>query len=349
MNITVESYGKIGDKAVNQYKLKNDNGMEVAFINYGCIITSILTPDKDGSLENIVLGYESLQEYERDTYFLGAVVGRIAGRIKGAAFELDGKQYTLAKNDGANHLHGGIKGFNRVVWEAETIEETGVVGVKFTHTSPDGDEGYPGELKLAVSYLLNNDNEFSITYSGTADQKTIVNLTNHSYFNLSGNFKRDILNHKLTIAADRFLELDGELIPTGALANVEDTVFDFREGRLIKSGSESRDSQISLAGGGYDHPFLLNKEEADEILLIDEESGRTLTINTDEAGVVLYTGNQIDESSRFFEVPAKRYHGLCLETQGLPDAINQPAFPTWVIEAGEEYKSTTTYRFETLR
>ncbi|MCM3029378.1 aldose epimerase family protein [Niallia taxi] len=348
MNITVEAYGKIGDKAVDQYKLTNDNGMDVTCINYGCIITSIVTPDKNGSFENIVLGYDSLQEYEQDSYFLGAVVGRIAGRIKGAGFELDGKQYTLAKNDGANHLHGGVKGYNRVVWQAEPIEEDGAVGVKFTHTSPDGDEGYPGELRLTVSYLLNNDNELSITYAGTADQKTIVNLTNHSYFNLSGNLKRDVLNHKLTIAADRFLELDGELIPTGILANVEDTVFDFREGRLIASGAESRDEQISLAGGGYDHPFLLNKEKTDEILLTEEESGRTLTISTDEAGVVLYTGNQIDESSRFFEVPAKRYHGLCLETQGLPDAINQPEFPTWVMEADEEFKRKTTYTFGTL-
>lgn len=348
MKSTKEHYGKIGSKEVTQYKLINDNGMEVSCINYGCIITSILTPDKEGNIENVVLGYDSISGYENDSYFLGTVVGRIAGRIKGASFELDGQSYTLAKNDGPNHLHGGIKGYNTVVWEAEAVEEAGSIGVQFTHTSPDGDEGYPGELKLTVTYLLSNNNELVIRYSGISDKKTIINMTNHSYFNLSGNYKSDILNHKLTIDADHVLELDEELLPTGVVADVLHTAFDFREGRLIKTGPESREAQISLAGDGYDHPFLLNKEKRDEILLVDEESGRTLTINTDEAGVVLYTGNQIDESDRFGDVPAKRYHGLCLETQGLPDAINQPDFPSWIIDANKEYKTTTTYRFGTL-
>lgn len=348
MKILKEDFGSIDQKSVYSFTLVNDQDVRISCINYGCIITKIITPDREGNYENIVLGYTTLDEYLSDSYFLGATIGRIAGRIKAGSFELDGKTYQLAKNENGNHLHGGIKGFNRSVWDAETIENDHEVGVQFSTFSPDGEEGYPGNLKISVSYMLNNNNEFSIHYSGISDKNTILNMTNHSYFNLSGNVKRDILHHSLMIKSDKFLELNQELLPTGKMVDVKGTPFDFTSSRFIQTGTVSEHPQNILAGGGYDHPFLLNSQRDNEIVLKDPDSGRELTIETDEAGVVVYSGNQIKQKGEICGVPSRKYLGICLETQGLPDAVHHPEFPSWVLNKDQEYRTTTTYKFGTF-
>lgn len=347
MKVLKEEYGKTGNKPVYSYTLVNDNGMEISCINYGCIITKILAPDYEGNYENVVLGYNSLEEYLSDSYFLGAIIGRVSGRIKAGTFELDGETFCLAKNDNNNHLHGGINGFNRIVWDAESFQNEQEIGVRFSHFSPDGEEGYPGNLSITVSYTLNNNNELSIQYSGKSDKKTLLTMTNHSYFNLSGNLKRDILNHTLMIKSDRFLELNHELLPTGIELEVNGTPFEFIADRKIQTGVDSDHPQNKLAGGGYDHPFVLNTNRNKEIVLKESESGRTLTIETDEVGVVVYSGNQIQSEGELGGVPSRPYLGICLETQGLPDAVHHPQFPSWILEKDQLYKTATTYKFGT--
>lgn len=322
--------------------MENDQGMKVTAINYGCIITSILAPDKNGTFEDVVIGHDALDDYIHDTYFLGAVVGRVGGRIKGGSFELDGNTYTLPKNNQKNHLHGGFKGFNKVVWDAERLEE----GVRFSYFSPDGEEGYPGNLHIQVTYTIDNQNQLNIHYEAHSDQKTLLTVTNHSYFNLSGNLKRDIQQHSLKIKSDRFLELNDEFIPTGNLLEVSCTPFDFRDERAIETGITSAHDQNILVGNGYDHPFILNTNHNTEMVLKDPISGRILTIETDEVGVVLYSGNSIKNEGQFRGIPARKYLGICLETQGLPDAIHHPSFPTVILDKDQKYSSKTIYKFE---
>ncbi|WML42878.1 aldose epimerase family protein [Neobacillus sp. PS3-40] len=334
-------------KNVYEYTLINDFGVEVSCLNYGCIITKILTPDNFGNLENIVLRFESMGEYEQNPPFLGAVIGRVAGRIKGAEFELDGKAYQLEKNEGENHLHGGNKGFNTVLWDAELIEGGSEIGVRFSYTSPDGEEGYPGVVSVHVNYLLSNNNELLIKYEAVTDQKTLLNLTNHTYFNLSGNAKRDVLEHSLTLDSNQFLELNEQLLPTGVKLDAVNTVFDFQNGRLIKDGTVSNHPQNQLVGKGYDHPFLLNSHHTGEIVLSDEVSGRKLIVETDQPSVVLYTGNSLTEDVTVNGRKCKKHLGLCLETQGLPDAIHHPSFPTIILDKGETYSAITKYTFIT--
>ena len=348
MKVIQEKFGKLNDQTVNSFTLVNDHGMELTCINYGCIITKMITPDEDGNYENIVLGYDSLEEYVKGSYFFGAVVGRVAGRIKGGSFELDGKTYTLAKNENNNHLHGGNKGFDKVIWNASIKENDEEVSVQFAYLSPEGEEGYPGNVNIKVTYTLNNQNELTIHYSGISDEKTLLNMTNHSYFNLSGNIKSDILHHTLSIKSDKFLELNDELLPTGELLDVPGTPFDFTSERLIQSGVESNHPQNQLAGQGYDHPFLLSSNHDQEIILTEPESGRTLTIETDEPGVVVYSGNQMKSEGEIYGVPSRKYLGICLETQGLPDAIHHPNFPSWVLEKDQEYTSVTKYKFSLI-
>ncbi|MBT2657186.1 galactose mutarotase [Bacillus sp. ISL-18] len=345
MKVIQEKFGELNNQTVNSYTLVNDQGMELTCLNYGCIITKIITPDQNGNFENIVLGYDTLAEYVSGSYFLGTVVGRVAGRIKEGSFDLDGKTYTLAKNENNNHLHGGNKGFDKVIWNASIDENDEEVSVQFSYLSPDGEEGYPGNVNIKVMYTLNNQNELTIHYSGISDEKTLLNLTNHSYFNLSGNIKRDILNHSLSIKSDKFLELNDELLPTGELLDVFGTPFDFTSERLIQSGVEANHPQNQLAGQGYDHPFLLSSNHDQEIVLTDSVSGRTLTIETDEPGVVVYSGNQMKSEGEIYGVPSRKYLGICLETQGLPDAIHHPNFPSWVLEKDQEYTSVTKYKF----
>jgi aldose 1-epimerase len=341
MTVLQESFGQIGSQPVHSYTLKNDHGLTVTAINYGCIISEINAPDQDGNYENIVLGHDTINEYLGDPYFLGAVVGRVAGRIKGGSFELDGKNYTLAKNDHPNHLHGGVKGLGKVVWNARILDD----GVQFSYLSRDGEEGYPGNVNIEVTYRLNNDNELTIQYRAETDQKTLFTVANHSYFNLSGNLKRDVLNHSLLLKSSHFLELDEEFLPTGSLLDVKDTPFDFTAGRTIKAGAESDHPQTVLVGQGYDHPFVLDKNHNKEIVLTDPESGRMLTVETDEPAVVVYSGNSLKEEGDFRGVPSKKYLGICLETQAFPDAIHHPHFPTMILDKGEQYSSITRYKF----
>ncbi|WP_026693143.1 aldose epimerase family protein [Peribacillus kribbensis] len=344
MKVEKQQFGELKGRVIESFTLKNHNGMEVTCINLGCIITRIMVPDRNGNVENVVLGYETLNEYVNDASFFGAVVGRVAGRISKGRFELDGKEYTLAKNENGNHLHGGMEGFNQKVWDAEVVEDENTAGVAFTYTSPDGEEGYPGTVKLRVTYLLNDQNQLIIHYTGISDQRTPLNVTNHSYFNLTGNIKSDILNHRLKLKSHQFLELDEEMIPTGKMLEVEGTEFDFRDERAIKTGVGSLHPQNVLVGGGYDHPFILDANNDHEIVLSDPESGRTLIIETDEAGVVVYSGNQlitdVEKDTR-----SKKHLGICLETQGLPDAVNHSHFPSWILEKDTEYVSKTTYKF----
>jgi aldose 1-epimerase len=341
MVILQKSFGEIDGQEVSSFILKNDNGVEITAINYGCIITKVLVPDKHGNLENIVLGHDSLEEYTEDPFFLGAVAGRVGGRIANGEFELDGETYRLAKNNGNNHLHGGLKGFNKVVWGAEIIED----GVRFTYISREGEEGYPGNLEVKVTYTLDEQNQLKILYDAETDKRTIVTLTNHSYFNLSGDLKRNVLQHSLQLKSDQFLELNEEFIPTGRLIDVDNTPFDFTEGRTIAGGAQSSHPQNVLVGNGYDHPFVLNSHHDREIILHDPESGRTMTVETDEPAVVVYSGNSLDSTVGFGGRKGENYLGICLETQGFPDAIHHPDFPSIVLEPGEKYSSTTTYKF----
>jgi aldose 1-epimerase len=341
MEVKQEKFGEKDGQTVHSFTLKNDNGMKVSCINYGCIITKMLVPDQNGKLENIVLGFDSIEEYDQYSPYFGAVVGRVAGRIKKGQFELDGKGYMLAQNENQNHLHGGPKGFSTVLWNSSVIENDKEAGVRFSYRSPDGEEGYPGNLEMNVTYILNNDNELVITYNGVSDQTTLLNVTNHSYFNLSGDLKRDILDHTLTMKSDQFIELNNELLPTGNLIDVENTVFDFREGRKIHDGAQSSHPQNILAGQGYDHPFLLSANHQQEITLVDEESGRKLVIETDEPSVVLYTGNQLEDHFQIRGVQSRKHLGLCLETQGPPDSIHHPHFKSAILEKGKKYNSRT--------
>jgi aldose 1-epimerase len=345
MKIIQEKFAEKDGKIINSFTMINRNGIEISCINYGCTITKMIVPDRNGNYENIVLGYETFKEYEKGTAYFGAVIGRAAGRIKGAAFDLDGIPYQLQQNNNRNHLHGGFEGFHKVLWTAESFETDKKAGVKFTYTSPDGEAGYPGNVSLVVTYTLDNFNELTIDYHGQTDQKTLLNMTNHSYFNLSGNLKRDTLKHSLTLKSNSFLELDQELVPTGTIQDVEGTDFDFRIGRLIQSGAESDHQQCILAGKGYDHPFLLSVNHDQEIFLEDPESGRTLTIETDEVAVVLYSGTQLTSHGEIYGVPSRKYLGICLETQGLPDAIHHPHLPSWILDKDKEYSSKTKYRF----
>ncbi|WP_339060986.1 aldose epimerase family protein [Tepidibacillus marianensis] len=345
MRVLKEEFGELDGKTVNAYTLTNNHGMEVTSIDYGCIITRMIVPDKNGTVENVVLGFGTLEEYIQYSPYFGAIVGRHAGRIKNGEFELDGRVYQLAKNDHGNHLHGGLRGFDKIIWDVEVLEEKDAVSLVFRYQSKDMEEGYPGNLGISLTYTLNNDNEFIIAYEGLSDQKTILNVTNHSYFNLSGDLKRNVLDHKLTLESDQFVELDEQLIPTGKLISVENTVFDFRTGRVIRDGVASKDPQNILAGNGYDHPFVLSNNHQREILLEDEESGRSLTIETDQPGVVLYTGNQLSDDFKIRGTEAQSYLGLCLETQGLPDAIHHPHFPSTILEKDQVYRTVTKYRF----
>ncbi|WP_080848928.1 aldose epimerase family protein [Cytobacillus gottheilii] len=341
MQVIKESYGQLDQQSVFSYTIINDQGVEVTVINYGCTITRIIVPDKNNHYENIVLNYETLEDYLSDTNYLGAIVGRVGGRIKGGSFELDGKEYTLMQNDGTHHLHGGKKGFDKVVWDAEIIEG----GVCFSYVSKDGEEGYPGNLTIKVTYTLNHNNELSIHYEAVTDQKTLLTVTNHSYFNLSGDAKRNILNHTLTLKSDEFLELDQDFIPTGHKAGVANTPFDFRRENLIETGVTSNYRQNVLVGNGYDHPFLLNTNHDNEIVLKEKESGRTLTVETDEPAVIVYTSNMLQSEKDFQGVPSQKYLGISLETQGLPDAIHHANFASIILDKGQRYTSVTHYKF----
>ncbi|THE12406.1 galactose mutarotase [Bacillus timonensis] len=343
MEVNTHLYGTFENQEVQAFTLKNDHGLSVTCIDYGCIITEIIAPDRNGNLENVVLGFDDLNGYLTDTSYQGAIVGRTAGRTRGGKFDLNGTTYSLDQNENNNHIHGGVKGFSKVVWDSRIINEENRVGAEFTYVSEDGEGGYPGTVEMTVTYTLNNDNEFVITGNGTPDTDTILNITNHAYFNLSGDVKNDVLDHELTIKSSKFLELDEDFLPTGKLLDVAGTVFDFQNGRKIADGPNSKDEQIALVGQGYDHPFLLDEKV---VQLYDEASGRQLVVETNQPAVVVYTSNTL-KGFNMRGGEARPYLGVCLETQGLPDAIHHPNFPSVVINKGEEYRWETKYTFLT--
>ena len=347
MRVTKELFGRLNENGVYAYTLENKHGVKITAIDYGCTITKIYTPNRDGEIENIVLGYDTLEEYLNGTSYFGCVVGRIAGRIAGGEFMLEGTEYKLAQNENPNHLHGGIVGFDKRVWNATVEEEENQASIVFSYFSPDGEENYPGNVEMQVTYTLNNDNQFTIHYEGTPDRTTILNVTNHTYFNLSGDLKTDVKDHYLTMKSDQFLELGDDLIPTGTFLDVKDTAFDFHSTRQIRTGIESKHPQNILAGHGYDHPFVLSDNNNQEIQLEDRENGRVLTVETDQPAVVVYSASQLAETGEIYGVASKKYLGICLETQGLPNAINEVNFPSWVVEKGKTYSTSTTFTFGT--
>lgn len=348
MEVYKEKFGRKDNQTVYSYTIKNDNGLELSCINYGGIITKILVPDRDGNIENIVLGFDTIEEYDKHSQFFGAIIGRFAGRIKGGRLNLNDQDYKLSQNENKNHLHGGFKGFSTVFWDSKIIEKENEITILLSYLSPDGEEGYPGNLNMNVSYSLNNKNELKITYNGISDKKTIVNLTNHSYFNLSGDLKRDILDHNLMINSSKYIEVTNDLVPSGNIVDVEETEFDFQKGRKVKDGVSSSHQQNIIVQNGYDHPFILNENHNGEIVLVDYYSGRRLMVETDEPCVVLYTGNKLEGSYSIRGVKSQNYLGLCLETQGPPDSIHHPHFNYSILEAGKEYKTSTKYSFGVL-
>ena len=346
--ITNRVFGTMPDgKEVLVYKLTNTAGMEVEIITYGGIITSLTAPDRDGRYEDIVLGYDNLEGYIKANPYFGALVGRYGNRIAKGKFSLDGTEYSLAINNMGNHLHGGITGFDKVVWEASTEEIAKGVGLKLTYTSADMEEGYPGNLNVEVNYFLDNKNALEIEYLATTDKKTVVNLTNHSYFNLSA-MKEDILGHELQLNASKYVPVDETLIPLGELQPVAGTPFDFTSLKPIGRDINADDEQVSL-GGGFDHCWSfdgLNEEVKVNASLYEPKSGRVMEVLTTEPGVQFYTGNFLDGSitGKNGVVYTKRF-GLCLETQHYPDSPNQPNFPSVVLEPGDQYRTQTTYKF----
>ncbi|MCW5978827.1 MAG: galactose mutarotase [Bryobacteraceae bacterium] len=345
--VNKESFGKTADgAAIDIYTLRNKNGVEARIINYGAIVVSIKTPDRQGNLGDVTLGFDSLDGYLGEQPYFGAVVGRYGNRIGKGLFKLGGVEYKLARNNGENHLHGGIKGFDKVVWEANETSVDGAPGVELRYLSKDGEEGYPGNLNTKVTYSLSDNNELRIHYEATTDKTTVVNLTNHTYFNLAG--KGDILGHVLTINADRFTPVDGGLIPPGELKSVEGTPFDFRKPTPIGARINDKDEQLER-GKGYDHNFVLNRSGEGLTLaarVVEPETGRVVETLTTEPGIQFYTGNFLDGTIRGKggQVYGPRT-GFCLETQHFPDSPNQPDFPSVTLAQGERYDTTTVFRF----
>lgn len=345
-----EAFGTTpGGVAVELLTLANAHGMELRVMTYGGIIVSLKVPDRDGIPGDVVLGYDSLAGYLRDSPYFGAIVGRYGNRIARGRFTLGGVEYRLATNNGPNHLHGGVRGFDKVVWSADPFRTDSSAGVTFRHTSPDGDEGYPGTLQAAVTYTLTSRNELILDYEATTDRATPVNLTQHSYFNLAGS--GDILGHVLELAADHYTPVDATLIPTGAIAPVEQTPFDFRTPQRIGARIGEDHEQLRY-GGGYDHTFVLTRPDTGLVLaarLTDSLSGRTLEIRTTEPGVQFYSGNFLDGSITGKQRTVyRRRTGLCLETQHFPDSPNHPGFPATILEPGQVYRSRTVWTLGTF-
>ncbi|MBO0858025.1 MAG: galactose mutarotase [Chloracidobacterium sp.] len=343
-----EDFGKTKDgQSVEIYTLTNANGVEARITNYGGIIVSLKTPDRAGRLDDIVLGFDTLDEYLKGNPFFGALAGRYANRIAKGRFTLNGVEYKLAVNNGENHLHGGIVGFDKVVWKARQVPTKDGVAIELTHLSKDGDEGYPGALSAKVVYTLTDKNELRIDYSATTDKDTVINLTNHSYFNLAGQGNSDILNHQLTINANSFTPVDSTLIPTGELRSVKGTPFDFTQPTAIGARLNQDDEQLKFAGG-YDHNFVVNGQTGVLRLaakVSEPTTGRVMEVLTSEPGVQFYTGNFLTEmKGKAGKVYNKRY-GFCLETQHFPDSPNKPDFPSTVLKKGGQYQTTTVFKF----
>ncbi|WP_284139010.1 aldose epimerase family protein [Virgibacillus sp. LDC-1] len=326
------------------YTLVNDHGMEVSLLNYGGIITRIITPDKDGNRENIVLSYDNLAEYVENPNYFGALIGRIAGRTANAVFTLDGVQYRLDTNEGNHHLHGGAHSFSKVVWDVETFITDNMACVKLIHEASDGEGGYPGNLRTVVTYSLSNANELEIDYQAQSDQNTVLTLTNHSYFNLRGKLDTTVHNHHVFIASDETLELDNELIPTGKRLAVTNTPFDFRNGRWLRDGFSSDHLQNRIVGGGYDHYFIFQENKKEQVKVTEPVSGRTMTITTDQPGMVMYTANGLQTGLKLAGGLSKKHLGVCFETQGSPASLQHNDLSSIRLEAGELYHKKTVFQ-----
>jgi aldose 1-epimerase len=333
---------------VELYTLTNKNGLSTRITNYGATVVTLNVPDRSGRLADIVLGYDNVADYLTTAHYFGAIVGRYGNRIANGRFSLAGVEYSLAQNDGSNSLHGGVKGFDKVVWDAQQINSPDGPALELTYLSPDGEEGYPGNLSVKVVYTLTNDNALKIDYTATTDQDTVVNLTHHSYFNLAGHDSGDILGHELTINADRFTPVDKTLIPTGELRPVVGTPFDFTRLAAIGARIDQDEEQLDF-GLGYDHNWVLNNSDGSLALaatLAEPTSGRVMEVWTTEPGLQFYGGNFLDGSNIGKGGYAYEHrNGLCLETQHFPDSPNQPDFPSTTLKAGETYTSTTIYKF----
>lgn len=332
---------------VKIYTLSNHRGMKVRITEYGGIITELWAPDRAGKAANVVLGFDRLEEYTRGHPFFGAITGRVANRIAKGKFTLDGRDYTLAVNNGPNHLHGGRAGFDKKVWKSRAFTpDDKSTSVEFTYTSPDGEEGYPGTLAVKVTYTLTDDNELRIDYEATTDKATPINLTNHSYFNLAGG--GDVLGHRLRLHADHYTPADAGLIPTGEIAPVKGTGLDFTTPRALGERIKDFDSFAK----GYDHNFVINGGGGKLTLCARVEepvSGRVMEISTTEPGVQLYTGNHLDgKRTGVGGIVCGRHSGFCLETQHYPDAINKPGFPSVVLRPGQTFRSATVHKFSVL-
>ena len=344
LKVSRKSYGRTaaGEK-VHEFTLQNGNGITVKLINYGATLTSLVTPDRDGKLADIVLGYDDIRGYESDPIFSGCVVGRFANRISNASFELEGKQYSLAANfEGGHHLHGGEVGFNARVWDAQIVKQESAVGVAFTLVSHDGEEGYPGRLVVRMKYLLNDNDDLVMDYYATTDKTTHINLTQHSYYNLAGHDSGDVHKHFVRLYCDHYLPVDENGVPTGEVKSVEGTPFDFRKGARI-------DRQV--AEGRYDHNYVLSMARPEKPILLarvsEGSTGRGMAVRTDQPGVQFYTSIHMKETPGRNGAVYNTNQALCLETQHFPDTPNKPNFPTTVLKPGEEFRSKTIHHFYT--
>ncbi len=336
--------------AIDLYTIRNANGIEARITNFGGRLVSLKTPDRRGEFGDIVLGFDTLEGYlQRNPYF-GALVGRYANRIAHGEFQLNGTKYTLARNNGENSLHGGWRGFDKVVWNAREVDSPQGHALELNYLSKDGEEGYPGNLQVTVRYTLNNANELQLDYQATTDKDTVLNLTNHSYFDLSGNETGEVVDSIVTINADRFTPVNAHLIPTGELRPVEGTPFDFRKPTKVAARIDDRDEQLAF-GQGYDHNYVLNRNGRTATLAAvahDTHSGRVLEVLTTQPGMQFYTGNHLDGSVTGKDGVAYRVRsGMCFETQHFPDSPNQPEFPSTELRRGEHYQDTTVFRFAT--
>jgi aldose 1-epimerase len=337
----------LNGKAVQLYTLKNKQGMSVEFSNYGATVLSINVPDRDGKVENVVLGYDNIGGYYAGKSYFGSIVGRFANRIANGKFTIDGVEYTAPLNNGKNTLHGGVNSIDKQVWNAKQNDSS----IAFSIIIPDGENGYPGEVNLTVTYTLNENNEIVIDYNATTTKTTILNVSNHTYFNLTGDPSRTILEHMLQLYASRFTPVDSTLIPTGELKEVSNTAFDFTTTKQIGRDIEMNEEQIIL-GKGYDHNFVLNEstESIKPVAIVDEmSSGRRMEVYTTQPGVQFYSGNFLDGSHQGRGTSFQIRSGFCLETQFFPDSPNKPNFPSTILKPGETFTSKTIYRFSTFK
>jgi aldose 1-epimerase len=351
--LTKQAFGSTGAaETVDLYTLTNGKGMEVKISTYGGAVVSLKVPDKSGKVADVVLGFDSLDGYQAPNPYFGAVIGRYGNRIAKGEFKLNGATFKLAVNDGANHLHGGLRGFDKILWRGREMHSPDGVRLDLSHTSKDGEEGYPGELNTTVSYTVAGEkNELRIDYEAVTTKETVLNLTNHSYFNLAGQGEGDILNHSVTILADRFTPVDKGLIPTGELKSVDGTPFDFRTPHTIGERIDAKDPQL-VYGKGYDHNFVLNKIAGDLELVAratEPTTGRSMEVLTTEPGMQFYTGNFLDGTitGKNQKVYGRRA-AFCMETQHFPNSPNQPSFPSTTLKPVQRFRSTTVYRFSTI-